>query len=151
MNLFVTLTNETDLRAIPEDRIVEIGEPLLTAHGLEGEWLVDVRFVDPGTMRALNRDAQGLDEPTDVLSFPVQFATNRPDPITDWPAAGPKLLGSVVIAPEVAAAQAGQHGRSIVEEIEWLVDHAFRHLLGHDHDAKGHWLTRSSTDRVESE
>ena len=113
--------------------------------GLAGEWLVDVRFVDLNTMCDLNRDAQGHDEPTDVLSFPIHFATNSADPHRILPKDGPQLLGSIVIAPAVAARQAPEHHRTTKQEIEWLIEHAFHHLLGEDHDDEGRWLTRSST------
>lgn len=144
MSLFVSLSNETNLPTIHADRIGEIGEPLLETRGLTGDWLVDIRFVDTEAMRRMNQQAQGLDEPTDVLSFPIHFATDRTEPRADFPTVGPQLLGSIVIAPEVAAAQAPEHGRSLDQELAWLVDHAFHHLLGQNHDDTGHWLPRPS-------
>lgn len=144
MNVLISLSNETNLPTINQDHIGVIGRALLEARGLTGEWLVDIRFVDIQTMRELNLDAQGHDEPTDVLSFPIHFATDRTDPHELLPTDGPQLLGSIVIAPEVAAAQATESGRSTDQEIEWLVEHAFHHLLGEDHDDKGHWLPQKA-------
>ncbi len=65
-------------------------------------------------MRELNRVHRGLDRPTDVLSFPVDFA------IED--VAGPRELGDVVICPE--------HTEDLVE----AVVHGVLHLCGFDHE-----------------
>jgi rRNA maturation RNase YbeY len=45
----------------------------------------------------------------------------------------PVLLGDVVLCPQVAAAQAKQHGQSTQAELELLTVHGVLHLLGYDH------------------
>jgi rRNA maturation RNase YbeY len=45
----------------------------------------------------------------------------------------PVLLGDVVLCPQVAAAQAKQHGHSTQAELELLTVHGVLHLLGYDH------------------
>jgi rRNA maturation RNase YbeY len=45
----------------------------------------------------------------------------------------PVLLGDVVLCPQVAAVQAGQHGHSTQAELELLTVHGVLHLLGYDH------------------
>jgi rRNA maturation RNase YbeY len=45
----------------------------------------------------------------------------------------PVLLGDVVLCPQVAAAQAKQHGHSAQAELELLTVHGVLHLLGYDH------------------
>jgi probable rRNA maturation factor len=69
--------------------------------------------VDPDRIRELNRDYRGRDEPTDVLSFPVDEAA---------PAAGPRELGDVIICPE--------HTEDLIE----AVVHGVLHLCGYDHE-----------------
>ena len=71
-------------------------------------------FVASGRIRELNREHRGLDEPTDVLSFPVDEA---------GAAAGPRELGDVVICPE--------HTADVVE----ATVHGVLHLCGYDHEA----------------
>ena len=61
----------------------------LEARGVRDGHLT-VELVDDGRIRELNRSHRGLDEPTDVLSFPVDGAE---------PVAGPRELGDVVICP----------------------------------------------------
>jgi len=144
LTLSVSVSGHELAPTIDEATIQSIALPLLSERKLTGEWLLDVAFVDNAAMQALNRQAQGLDEPTDVLSFPVHFATNEADPTTVLPTDGPKILGSLVIAPQVAAAQAPTHNHSTEAEIHELIEHGIHHLLGEDHDDEGRWLPRES-------
>ncbi|MFL5871468.1 MAG: rRNA maturation RNase YbeY [Solirubrobacterales bacterium] len=75
---------------------------------------LSVELVDAQRIRELNRDHRGLDEPTDVLSFPIDGA---------GPAAGPRELGDVVICPE--------HTADVTE----ATVHGVLHLCGYDHEA----------------
>ena len=72
-----------------------------------------IELVDEGRIRELNRSYRGRDAPTDVLSFPVDFAEET---------AGPRELGDVVICPE--------HTADLVE----AVVHGVLHLCGYDHE-----------------
>ena len=90
---------------------------VLAAEGIEdGE--LGLAFVDAHEMRALKRDHLGIDEATDVLSFPI-------DGVDELPAGMPRALGDVVLCPQVV----GEGWR------EPLV-HGLLHLLGHDHGAE---------------
>jgi probable rRNA maturation factor len=75
---------------------------------------VAVALVLPGRIRELNREHRGLDEATDVLSFPVD---------SDGPTSGPRELGDVVICPEHT------------EDLPEAVVHGVLHLCGYDHEA----------------
>jgi GTP-binding protein Era len=72
-----------------------------------------LELVDEGRIRELNCDHRGKDEPTDVLSFPIDGT---------GPAAGPRELGDVVICPE--------HTADLTE----AAVHGVLHLCGHDHE-----------------
>jgi probable rRNA maturation factor len=74
---------------------------------------VAIELVDAGRIAELNREHRGRDEPTDVLSFPVDEAA---------PAAGPRELGDVVICPEHT------------EDLSEAVVHGVLHLCGYDHE-----------------
>ena len=71
-------------------------------------------LVDEREIARLNREHRRLDEPTDVLSFPVDEA---------GPSAGPRELGDVVICPEHTA------------DLPEAVVHGVLHLCGYDHEA----------------
>ena len=75
-------------------------------------------------IQKLNRLYRSKNEPTDVLSFPLG---------KDLPK-GEVLLGDVIISVEKAASQARERGGSLEEELETLLIHGIRHLLGYDHE-----------------
>ena len=85
----------------------------LEAAGVEDGHLA-IEFVPAARIHELNRDHRGIDEPTDVLSFPVDES---------GPSAGPRELGDVVISPE--------HTEDLTE----AVVHGVLHLCGYDHEA----------------
>ncbi|MDO4674938.1 rRNA maturation RNase YbeY [Campylobacter sp.] len=83
---------------------------------------VELVFVDDDEMRGLNLKQRGMDESTDVLSFPlVNVGEGLP-------------LGSVVINKHRAADKARELGHSLEDEIALLFIHALLHLLGFDHE-----------------
>ena len=95
----------------PDDRLRRAAEAALAAVTLDGH--VAVELVDERRIRELNRDHRGRDEPTDVLSFPVDEG---------GPSAGPRELGDVIICPEHTA------------DLEEAVVHGVLHLCGYDHE-----------------
>lgn len=100
---------------------------------------LSVLLVDEAHMTSLHEKWMDEPGPTDVLSFPMDEL--RPHSIAgpnrsrgrDEDESEPVLLGDVVLCPQVAAAQARQHGHSAQAEIELLVVHGILHLLGYDH------------------
>jgi probable rRNA maturation factor len=80
----------------------------------------------------LNAAHRGVDEPTDVLSYP----THEPDDVGMPPVAH---LGDVLISLGVAARQAEEHGRTTAEEVAALAAHGLTHLRGHDHRSPPEW------------
>jgi probable rRNA maturation factor len=72
-----------------------------------------VEFVDEDRIRELNRDHRGLDEPTDVLSFPIDEG---------GPANGPRELGDIAVCP------------AHTEDLREAVVHGALHLAGMDHE-----------------
>jgi len=100
--------------AVNEHEAVRLVLRVLEAEGIaDGE--LGLAFVDGEEARALKREHLGIDETTDVLSFPI-------DGREQLPAGMPRQLGDVVVCPEVV----GEDWR------EPLV-HGLLHLLGYDH------------------
>jgi probable rRNA maturation factor len=99
---------------VDEGAVVELACRVLGAEGVEdGE--LGLAFVGREEIRELKRDHLGIDEPTDVLSFPI-------DGRDALPAGMPRALGDVVLCP--------QH---VGEEWRQPLVHGLLHLLGHDH------------------
>ena len=99
---------------VDEAAAVELARRVLAAEGVdEGE--LGLTFVPPEESRALKQEHLGIDEATDVLSFPLDGRDELPDGL-------PRALGDVVICPQVV----GDAWR------QPLV-HGLLHLLGYDH------------------
>jgi probable rRNA maturation factor len=75
-------------------------------------------------LHRLNLKYRGVDEPTDVLSFP----SGDVDPETSA-----IYLGDVVISLPRAQDQASTEGHPLADELQLLVVHGILHLQGYDH------------------
>jgi probable rRNA maturation factor len=112
---------------VDTSRWAELARRALEAEGAAGE--LTLTFVDVEEIESLNREYMGADEPTDVLSFPLDDAVTR-----GGDDGTPVLLGDVVICPSVAASSAPSHAGTLDDELALLVVHGVLHVLGHDHD-----------------
>jgi probable rRNA maturation factor len=103
--------------AVEEAAAVEVAREVLTAEGVDdGE--LGLAFVGPDEMRALKRDHLGIDEATDVLSFPIDGKDDLPEGV-------PRALGDIVLCPQVVG-----------DEWRQPLVHGLLHLLGYDHGAE---------------
>jgi len=99
---------------VDEAGAVELAGRVLRAEGIDdGE--LGIAFVGADEMRTLKRDHLGMDETTDVLSFPI-------DGRDELPAGVPRALGDVVLCPDVVG-----------ENWRWPLAHGLLHLLGYEH------------------
>lgn len=121
-------------RSIEDDDLVHVMAGVLAAEGVGADAEAGLHLVDPAEISALNSRHMHTDGPTDVLSFPVDGADGSPgDPV-----AGPRLVGDVVLCPQVAAQNAADHAGTLEDECRLLVVHGALHLCGWDHaDASG--------------
>jgi probable rRNA maturation factor len=113
--------------------VKKIVRQVLKAEGVAPPYEVSLVFTDSETVKQLNREYRGVDEPTDVLAFYMlphdgsasSFAL-PPDGIT--------RLGEIIISYPQAITQAEEHGHSPERELALLVIHGILHLLGYDHE-----------------
>jgi probable rRNA maturation factor len=99
---------------VEADAAVEFARLALAAEGIEAGEL-GLAFVGADEMRELKREHLGVDEATDVLSFPIDGRDPLPDGV-------PRQLGDVVLCPDVVG-----------DEWRWPLVHGLLHLLGYDH------------------
>lgn len=84
---------------------------------------ISISYVDDRAMRKLNREHRGMNQTTDILSFPAEPEKGA------W-----QHLGDLVISLPMAEKMAKKLGVSRRREIETLIIHGFLHLCGHDHE-----------------
>jgi probable rRNA maturation factor len=96
-----------------------------------GEVEVGVVLVDAFEMQEINREHRGKDEPTDVLSFPID------DDEDDDLGGVTRMLGDIVICVPVLVQQAADNEVAVGDELVDLLVHGTLHLLGYDHETDG--------------
>ena len=99
---------------VDEGGAATLSREVLAAEGIE-EGDLGIAFATPSEMRELKARHLGIDEPTDVLSFPLDGRDELPDGL-------PRQLGDVVLCPQVVG-----------EEWRAPLVHGLLHLLGYDH------------------
>ena len=105
--------------------LVSLARRVLVGEGVPGSEL-SVSLVSEAEIAGLHQRYMGEAGPTDVLSFPLGDEDGAED--------GVRILGDVVIAPSVAAAN---NPADPAGELRLLLVHGILHLLGHDHVEDG--------------
>jgi probable rRNA maturation factor len=125
------ITVETDNRSgmeVGEAEVVAFARQVLAAEGVaDGE--LGIAFVSAEEMRSLKREHLGVDEATDVLSFPLDGRDDLPEGV-------PRALGDVVLCPDVVG-----------DEWHAPLVHGLLHLLGYEHGAEMDARERSHVAR----
>jgi len=100
-----------ELEDVPSSLRDAVGSTLAAAGVRDGH--LSIELVGEERIRELNREHRQRDEPTDVLSFPLDGT---------GPSAGPRELGDVVICPEQTS------------DLTEAAVHGVLHLCGFDHE-----------------
>jgi len=99
---------------VDEAGATALARRVLQAEGVdEGE--LGLVFVGPAEMRSLKREHLGVDEATDVLSFPIDGRESLPGGV-------PRQLGDTILCPQVVG-----------EAWRQPLVHGLLHLLGYQH------------------
>jgi probable rRNA maturation factor len=137
--------NETEITLELGESAESLAEKVILA-GLEEtgcpfDVQVNLLITDNESIRQMNLSFRQIDEPTDVLSFPMleyespaDFSSFREGDCSVFdPESGQLMLGDIVINAQRVISQAMEYGHSQRREFAFLIAHSFLHLTGFDH------------------
>ena len=112
---------------------------------------ISVRLTTDAEVQTLNAQYRHKDKPTNVLSFPM-VQPDLLDTVTQGSDDGEVLLGDIVLAHGVCAAEAAEKGISVEAHATHLIVHGTLHLLGYDHleDHEGEAMEAIEIDALNS-
>ena len=126
----VQISNRQRHLPVDRSRIRSVARHVLKNEGRKIATL-EVALVDDETIRKVHREFLGLDEPTDVLTFPLH-EPNEP------------VYAEVVISAETAVREAPKHCSCPSDELLLYMVHGILHLCGYDdHTAEAARLMRA--------
>lgn len=102
---------------------------------------VNLTLTDNEGIHEINREYREIDNPTDVLSFPMlsyeeagDFSKLEEDYDDNFnPDTGEIMLGDIIISVDKVFEQAESYGHSVLREFAFLILHSMLHLFGYDH------------------
>lgn len=149
MTINVEYEAEKKLDIPYEDIIKIVVEESLEYEDCPYEAEVNVLITDNEDIRQINREFRNIDNPTDVLSFPmIEYETpsdfeHLEEMANDCfnPETGELLLGDIVISVDKVEEQAKKYGHTQARELAFLVAHSMLHLCGYDHMEEGERVT----------
>ena len=112
---------------------------------------ISLRLTSDDEVHTLNRQYRQKDKPTNVLSFPM-VQPDLLETVTQNSDDGEVLLGDIVLAHGVCAAEAAERGIAIETHATHLIVHGVLHLLGYDHmtDHEAEAMEAIETDALAS-
>lgn len=133
VDLELTMEIEPSLaEQVDEVELRRVVERAVRAEGIDEKVEISLVITDDAAIRALNATYRGIDEPTDVLSFP-QLVPGQTSTFVG-PPGQPRHLGDIVISFPRASQQAEEYDHSLGRELSYLTVHGTLHLLGYDHE-----------------
>ena len=107
--------------APPENKLVQWARSALDGNIKEAE--ITLRITDEDEIQSLNDKWRHIDEPTNVLSFPLNDAGGPPS----------ILLGDIVICAPIIKQEAAAQNKSLPAHWAHMIIHGILHLMSYDH------------------
>jgi probable rRNA maturation factor len=124
------VTSSAGTRApVAAQRLVDLARAVLAAEKV-GNAMLSIALVTSREIAALNRKHLGHRGPTDVITFAL-----GKDPTG-------VVVADIYICPDVARAQAREHGVGVREELARLVVHGVLHACGYEHPEEDRMSSR---------
>lgn len=113
--------------ALDVEALHHLAARVMDGEKVEAGTVLAVLITDDDEVRRLNQQFLGIDEPTDVLSFPDE-ADEFVQGLSEE-----TLLGDIAISLPTATRQSQEAGHSLDAELAHLLTHGILHLCGYDH------------------
>jgi probable rRNA maturation factor len=123
----VLINNRQDSLKIDLEFIKEIALEIMKFEGSSEKAELSLVFCDDDFIQKLNKDYRNKNEPTDVLSFPINEESYESEI---------RVLGDIVISTEMAKRQADTMKHTPLLEVVFLLIHGILHLHGYEHSDK---------------
>lgn len=117
----------------------ELAEQVMAGEEVAAQTALNILVTGDDQIRQMNREFLGIDEPTDVLSFPDEADDFVQGVATDV------LLGDIAISLPTATRQASVNAIPVELELSHLLVHGILHLCGWDHGESEESGTRMRT------
>lgn len=112
---FAVVGNAGEFGPADEAELRSLARSILKSEGASGEWSIVVALISDDELQALHLQFMGIDEPTDIMTFPYGEATPG---------------GDLAISVDHVITRATEWGNSPAQELQFLVAHGVLHLLG---------------------
>lgn len=149
------IENEQDKEQVTEEltsAMKSVCEAVMEMEECSFDAEISITLVDNEAIREINFEQRGIDNATDVLSFPLlEFDENGNAIDAEFEMDGEfVMLGDIVISMERAREQSIEYGHSFKREVAFLTAHSMLHLLGYDHvdDPEGERIMCEKQEKV---
>ena len=117
-----------------EDLINKVLETCFeTENILNSKIYISLTLTTPNQIQKINKEYRNIDNPTDVLSFPMFEKDELKEVLENTENDLEEVLGDIIISIERIYEQAKEYGHSFERELAYMVVHGFYHLMGEDH------------------
>lgn len=124
-------------RKINAKLIRSVVERALETEGWKEPGTLEVLMLRDEEIREVNATRRGIDEGTDVLSFPMMQLKPGAEVTEEFFVLPPESrphLGDVLLSVDRIEVQAKEAGHSTERELAYLTVHGVLHILGYDHE-----------------
>ena len=135
MNSIIELDNQTSLN-VDIESLEKIAQSLTNRE-------IELIITDNENIQELNREYRDKDNPTDVLSFPLETPFTEQS-LFDIP------LGTIVISADFVREKAKLYGHTEKDELKLLFIHGLLHLLGYDHETDEGEMRQKEREIIEA-
>ncbi len=123
----VSIEIAVETAAVDVEALHNLSVRVMSGESVEAGTSLAILITDDDEIRQMNHQFLGIDEPTDVLSFPDEagdFVQGLSEEV---------LLGDIAISLPTAIRQAETAGHPLDSELAHLLTHGILHLCGYDH------------------